>query len=162
MSEPFRTPGPAEALGLASAPELVSIVGGGGKSSLMFALAEGLAGRVAMTTTTRIFASQMALAPAVCRLGDEGWRDRLEVFESSVLVVGRVEGERAGGVPRELPAELLAHPRVDWVVVEAPPLSTLSAQVCKVLTLGSDFCCISDRKSTYLAYHVSMPFVSSH
>lgn len=108
-----------EALGLAPSGELVAIVGGGGKSSLMFELAARLPGRGVTTTTTRIFAAQMGRAPEVCTLADAHWRARLEAFESGLLVVGRVEGERALGVPPELPAELLAHPRVDWVVVEA-------------------------------------------
>jgi len=108
-----------EALGLAARGELVAIVGGGGKSSLMFALAGQLPGRGVMTTTTRIFAAQMRLAPEVCTLDDADWRARLDRFRAGLLVVGRVEGERALGVPRELPAELLAHPRIDWVIVEA-------------------------------------------
>jgi len=108
-----------EALGLAARGELVAIVGGGGKSGLMFALAEQLPGRGVMTTTTRIFTAQMSRAAEACTLDDAGWRARLDSFAASLLVVGRVEGERALGVPRELPAELLAHPRVDWVIVEA-------------------------------------------
>ena len=108
-----------EALGLAPSGELVAIVGGGGKSSLMFALASQLTGRGVMTTTTRIFSEQMSSAAEVCTLADADWRARLDAFESGLLVVGRVEGERAVGVPSELPAEMLAHPRVDWVVVEA-------------------------------------------
>jgi len=108
-----------EALGLASSGELVAIVGGGGKSSLMFALAEQLPGRGVMTTTTRIFSQQMSGAAEVCTLADADWRARLDGFESGLLVVGRVEGERAVGVPPELPAEMLAHSRVDWVAVEA-------------------------------------------
>jgi len=108
-----------EGLGLAPSGELVAIVGGGGKSSLMFALAERLPGRGVMTTTTRIFSEQMSGAAEVCTLADADWRARLDAFESGLLVVGRVEGERAVGVRPELPAELLAHPRVDWVVVEA-------------------------------------------
>ena len=44
-------------LGL-GAHEHVAIVGGGGKSSLLFALGRELPGRVVMTTTTRIFAAQ--------------------------------------------------------------------------------------------------------
>jgi molybdenum cofactor cytidylyltransferase len=108
-----------EALGLAPSGELVAIVGGGGKSSLMFALAERLPGRGVMTTTTRIFSEQMSGAAEVCTLADAGWRARLDAFESGLLMVGRVEGERAVGVPPELPVEVLAHPRVDWVVVEA-------------------------------------------
>jgi molybdenum cofactor cytidylyltransferase len=108
-----------EALGLASRGDLVAIVGGGGKSSLMFELAERLPGRGVMTTTTRIFSNQMSSAAEVCTLADSGWRARLDAFESGLLVVGRVEGERAVGVAPDLPAEMLAHPRVDWVVVEA-------------------------------------------
>jgi len=108
-----------EALGLASSGELVAIVGGGGKSSLMFALAERLPGRGVMTTTTRIFAEQMSLAAEVCTLDDANWGARLDSVESALLVVGHVEGERAMGVPPELPAEMLAHSRIDWVAVEA-------------------------------------------
>ncbi len=108
-----------EALGLAPCGELVAIVGGGGKSSLMFALASQFTGRGVMTTTTRIFSEQMSGAAEVCTLADADWRARLDAFESGLLVVGCVEGGRAVGVPPELPAEMLAHPRVDWVVVEA-------------------------------------------
>jgi molybdenum cofactor cytidylyltransferase len=108
-----------EALGLAPSGELIAIVGGGGKSSLMFALARQLMGRGVMTTTTRIFSEQMSGAAEVCTLDDANWRSRLDAFESGLLVVGGVDGERATGVRPELPAEMLAHPRVDWVVVEA-------------------------------------------
>jgi len=97
----------------------VAVVGGGGKSSLMFDLAATLPGRVVMTTTTRIFASQMSQAEESCTLADPGWRRRLDDFASALLVVGEMDGDRANGVPAELPAEVLAHPRVDWVVAEA-------------------------------------------
>ncbi len=53
------------ALGIESRPQLVAFVGGGGKTSLMFALAAELPGRTLVTTTTRIFATQMGHAPAV-------------------------------------------------------------------------------------------------
>jgi molybdenum cofactor cytidylyltransferase len=109
----------ASALGLEAPPGLVSIVGGGGKSSLLFALGRELPGRVVMTTTTRIFAAQMNCASRVCTLAEASWRDALDRFEESLLVVGAAEGERALGVPPELPGQLLAHPRVDWVVTEA-------------------------------------------
>ena len=54
-----------EALGLRRGPGLVSLVGGGGKSSLLFALGRELPGRVVMTTTTRIFTAQMKSADQV-------------------------------------------------------------------------------------------------
>jgi molybdenum cofactor cytidylyltransferase len=97
----------------------VSIVGGGGKSSLLFALGQALPGRVVMTTTTRIFTAQMKLADEACSLDDRGWEARLEASDSSLLLVGGVEGDRANGVPADLPGRLLARPSVDWVVVEA-------------------------------------------
>jgi molybdenum cofactor cytidylyltransferase len=106
-------------LGLVRAPAVIAIVGGGGKSSLMFALGHGLPGRVVMTTTTRIFAAQMDVAPEACSTEEAGWEEKLDSFESSLLIVGGTEGKRAVGVPPALPAELLARKGVDWVVVEA-------------------------------------------
>ena len=108
-----------EALGFTQPSELVSVVGGGGKSSLLFALEGALPGRVVLTTTTRIFTAQMRLARAVCSTGDPDWEARVRDLESSLLVVGGVEGERAVGVPVALPASLLRRPSVDWVLVEA-------------------------------------------
>lgn len=118
MSEQREAADIVDALGLAPRGELVAIVGGGGKTSLLFALAEQLPGRGVMTTTTRIFAAQMSRAAEVCTLDDD-WRAELDAYDSALLVVGRIDGERALGVPAALPAELLAHPRVAWVVVEA-------------------------------------------
>jgi molybdenum cofactor cytidylyltransferase len=111
--------GLVDALGLDAPPGLVSIVGGGGKSSLMFALGSLLPGRVVMTTTTRIFAAQTTLAPSSCSLGDPGWRDRIAASAEPILLIGYVEGDRAVGVPPELPGELIASREVDWVIVEA-------------------------------------------
>jgi len=100
-------------------PALVSIVGGGGKTSLLFSLAAMLPGRVVITTTTRIFAVQMKLAKAVCYPDN---LDRLEEFLNlyrSCLVVGKVKGDKALGVDPSLPGEMLNRPDVDYVLVEA-------------------------------------------
>ncbi len=107
------------ALGIGDRPELVAFVGGGGKTSLMFALAAQLPGRVVMTTTTRIFAAQMKRAPAVVYESDLSPLDDALATHSRCLVVGRVEGEKALGVSPDLPARLLARPGVDHVLVEA-------------------------------------------
>jgi molybdenum cofactor cytidylyltransferase len=107
------------ALGLGRRPELVAIVGGGGKTSLLFALAAELPGRTVVTTTTRIFAAQIRLAPAVCYADDLEPLGRLLDAHGVCLVVGRVEGDKAFGVPPDLPARLLARPDVDNVLVEA-------------------------------------------
>ncbi len=119
---------------------LIAITGGGGKTSLMFALAKSLPGNVVITTTTRIFTAQMNKAPAVCiygsqqlaslggedqaqtsnfKVGDFSELDTMLIRHGSCLVVGRVDGAKALGVPIELPGQLLARPDVDFVLVEA-------------------------------------------
>jgi molybdenum cofactor cytidylyltransferase len=108
-----------EALALGEAPGIISIVGGGGKSSLMFALGESLPGRIIITTTTRVFAAQVREARAWCTREDPDFEARLAGAESPLLVVESVPGERAKGVDVDVPAALLARPDVDWVVVEA-------------------------------------------
>lgn len=101
------------------APELVSIVGGGGKTSLLFALADALPGRTVLTTTTRIFAAQMKLADAVVYASDLSPLAQLLKVHGRVLIVGDVQGEKAFGVPPELPAQLLTRADVEVVLVEA-------------------------------------------
>ena len=107
------------ALGLGRGPELVAFVGGGGKTSLLFVLAAALPGRVVITTTTRIFAAQMRLAPAVVYAADLSRLGELLDSHGRCLVVGHVDGEKARGVDADLPARLLARPDVDAVLVEA-------------------------------------------
>ena len=108
-----------EALGLEKSPRLLSIVGGGGKSSLLFALGEQLPGRVLLTTTTRIFAAQMELSQRVLTLDHaEDWK-KLTLEAGPTLVVGHVEGEKAVGVSSECPQLALEHDRADWVIAEA-------------------------------------------
>ena len=106
------------ALGIGGA-ELVAFVGGGGKTSLMFALAAALPGRVVITTTTRIFAAQMRHAAAVVYADDLSPLGRLLEAHGRVLVVGHVEGDKAHGVAPDLPGRLLDRPDVDFVLVEA-------------------------------------------
>jgi molybdenum cofactor cytidylyltransferase len=124
------------AFGLGKRPELVAIVGGGGKTSLMFALARAWPGRAITTTTTRIFAAQMNLSPGVVRIGGLAagdWKADLEALIAQVqphlerfgqcLIVGQLgEGsnvEKALGVPPELPGRLLGQAGIDLVLVEA-------------------------------------------
>lgn len=107
------------ALLLDERPALVAIVGGGGKTSLMFRLAAELPGRNVLTTTTRIFAAQMGLARGVCYESDLANLDHCLTRYGQCLVVGRVEGDKALGVDPALPARLLAGPGVDHVLVEA-------------------------------------------
>lgn len=107
------------ALGLPAEGTLISIVGGGGKSALLFALGRELAGRVLLTTTTRIFASQIGRATESCEAQGEGFEARLAAGVSGLLVIGRIDGDRAVGVAPSLPAQWLARDDVQHVVVEA-------------------------------------------
>lgn len=113
-----------EAFGLSEPGQLLAIVGGGGKSSLMFALARQLPGQVVMTTTTRIFAGQAQAAPAALVAGQPRaapWPELAQALarHGRCLVTGPIQGDKATGVPLALPGRLLARPDVDYVLVEA-------------------------------------------
>jgi probable selenium-dependent hydroxylase accessory protein YqeC len=89
--------------------EVVAFVGGGGKTAAMFRLAREIAARgaqVLTTTTTHIFAAQIAQAPAHVIAAD-ATRESLSAalaIHRHVLVVGDTDAGsgRAGGVSLEL------------------------------------------------------------
>ena len=107
------------ALALRVPGELVSIVGGGGKSALLFGLARSLPGCTVLTTTTRIFANQTARAATTCRIDTPEFEAAMHSPRDGLLVIGEIEGEKARGVATGVPAALLAATGVDFVVVEA-------------------------------------------
>lgn len=112
------------AFNLKSSKELIAFVGGGGKTSLLFALGAALPGRRILTTTTRIFAAQMSRAEELvfATEGTEGIEKEIGAAldrRGICLVVGAVEGEKARGVSPELPGGWLARADVDFVLVEA-------------------------------------------
>ena len=93
-----------EALGMAG-DDVVAVVGGGGKTTAMFRLAREIAeagGRAITTTTTRIFGTQIALAPAHVTAAS-ATRERVLAMLSAhrhVLVIGPTSPEtgKADGV----------------------------------------------------------------
>jgi probable selenium-dependent hydroxylase accessory protein YqeC len=103
---------------------VIAIVGGGGKTSLMFSLAAEMteAGkRVVTTTTTKIFPPKSSQSPCLILLDDDpqlaGLGVCLERFGHAtvgrcLLAEGKVEG-----VPEAVLRKLLQ--RAQWVVVEA-------------------------------------------
>lgn len=102
--------------------DLVALVGGGGKTSLMLALGDALAtsGRHAvLTTTTRIAAYELALAPAACAPGDEAALAAALATHGCCLLAQPSGAHKAAGVGHHVPQQLLARPDVDVVVVEA-------------------------------------------
>lgn len=116
----------SSAFALKPTGELVAFTGGGGKTSLLFALSRELAAagrRVIATTTTRIASYELLRAPAHClveQLGaDLAPINAMLRMHNFIVVVGAVGNEKAKSVPLDLPARLLAHPAVDHVLVEA-------------------------------------------
>lgn len=114
------------ALGL-GAREHVAIVGGGGKTSLMFALAEELrlgGHRVITTTTTKVRKREAYSSPCVSFFSsDSGWHSELNncldrhghVFVAqSHLKSGKIEG-----VSRSLADAIYQETQVDYLVLEA-------------------------------------------
>jgi len=98
----------ADALGL-TRDEVVALVGGGGKTTAMFRLAReivGKGGQAITTTTTRIFAAQIALAPAHVPAAD-ATRERVSAAlaaHGQVLVIGPTNAGtgKADGVSLDL------------------------------------------------------------
>jgi molybdenum cofactor cytidylyltransferase len=107
--------------------EVVSFAGGGGKTSAMFRLADELVEggkRVVTTTTTRIFAAQIRLAPFHIRAeNDEQALRELRMAlkdHTHVLVVGITNEEgKAFGVGPALVDRIIALDDVDVVINEA-------------------------------------------
>lgn len=86
--------------------DVVAFVGGGGKTTAMFRLADELViqgRRVVTTTTTRIFAAQIKLAPFHIRSP----RDSSEMIRAPLN-----KGGRGGAFLSRVRAELVAHPHI--------------------------------------------------
>jgi molybdenum cofactor cytidylyltransferase len=111
--------------------EIVALVGGGGKTTAMFRLASELAAqgkRVVTTTTTRIFAAQIALAPQhLVHSSDQPVDELLSrlsqmlAAQPHVLVVGvpDYQAGKAFGVDPAVVEAIAGLPEVDAVLVEA-------------------------------------------
>jgi probable selenium-dependent hydroxylase accessory protein YqeC len=107
--------------------EHIAIVGGGGKTALMFALADALsrAGeRVVTTTTTKVRLNQARLAPHVIfRHSHPLWREELGrgLSESkSVFLAERpLDTGKAQGINPALCDDLFASKAADYVIAEA-------------------------------------------
>ena len=100
--------------------ELVSLVGGGGKTTMLFALGNGLASqgrRVVLTTTTKMSRDQALSAPTVC------W-SASEVSASlgkpgPLMLVGDIDDHKISGAPPEVVDHLFETSDADYIIVEA-------------------------------------------
>lgn len=129
---------PALRLGLDTrAPDVVTVVGGGGKTSLLFRLADEITGqgkRVVTATTTRVAGYQLQRAPAHIRIHDnqlpyDELARRLDEHGHCLLVGTEtlLNGKQAGVAPH-LIDELAAQPEklaIAAIVVEADGSRTL-------------------------------------
>jgi probable selenium-dependent hydroxylase accessory protein YqeC len=114
----------AEALGL---PErgLLSLVGAGGKTTVMFRLAAELSARglrVACTTTTKIFPPSPDQARLVLTESNEHFLDACRETMTQgrpVCVAWRMENGKLLGLPPEFIRRLFDSGICDWILVEA-------------------------------------------
>jgi molybdenum cofactor cytidylyltransferase len=108
--------------------DVIVLVGGGGKTTLMFRLADELAvsgRRVVTTMTTRIFIGQMLRAPGRLVTEDEAallaeLPAALDAYRH-VIVAGEViiEQDKVQGVSPTLLDRIAAQPAVDAIIIEA-------------------------------------------
>lgn len=108
-------------LGLGSR-ELVSLVGGGGKSTLLFALGTELAAtgkRVILTTTTKMGRDQALAAPSVCWSADTKCAVDALAGPGPVMLVTAGDDHKVTGPSPEVVDRLFAESDADYVIVEA-------------------------------------------
>lgn len=102
--------------------ELISLVGGGGKSTLMFALGAELAAagaRVIMTTTTKMGRDQALAAPTVCWEADAACASRALDKRGPVMLVAGGDSHKVTGPKRQVVDQLFEEATADYVLVEA-------------------------------------------
>lgn len=102
--------------------ELVAIVGGGGKSTLLFRLGEELAAagrRVILTTTTKMGRDQTDIAPTVCWSADTACAEDALDKPGPVMLLTDGDDHKIIGPPPEMVDRLFATSDADFIIVEA-------------------------------------------
>lgn len=100
--------------------ELVSLVGGGGKSTMLFALGNGLASqgrRVVLTTTTKMSRDQALSAPTVCWSASEVGAAFGK--PGPLMLVADIDDHKISGAPPEVVDHLFEASDADYIIVEA-------------------------------------------
>jgi molybdenum cofactor cytidylyltransferase len=111
----------SERLGLAD-HELVALVGGGGKSTMLFALGTELAAagnRVILTTTTKMGREQALAAPSVCWSADTNCAIDALDGPGPVMLVTAGDDHKVTGPTPHVVDRLFTATDADYVVVEA-------------------------------------------
>jgi probable selenium-dependent hydroxylase accessory protein YqeC len=119
-------PGLAQALALGS-QEIISLVGGGGKTTLMFTLARELreqGSKVITTTTTKIFEPATDQTPCLVIEADQAHamfaaKKGLRREGHITVAAQRFPGRKIGGVDPQLVATMQQELSADYIIVEA-------------------------------------------
>jgi probable selenium-dependent hydroxylase accessory protein YqeC len=107
--------------------EVISLVGGGGKTSLMFALGRELSTRrkgILLTTTTKIWdpeaSDEFALFLSACPGRVEEWvKENLPRYRYLLVAQEKLESGKLQGIPPSWISALFSIPGVSWIIVEA-------------------------------------------
>ncbi len=102
--------------------ELVSLIGGGGKSTLLFALGDELAGRgarVILTTTTKMGREQALTAPVICWSAEMECATDALAGDGPVMLVTGGDDHKVTGPSPDVVDRLFAESGADYVIVEA-------------------------------------------
>ena len=119
-----RAKGLISALGL-DPREHIAVVGGGGKTSLCFALAEELTGsRVIVSTTTKVWLIEADQAPRVifCPSGSpfhEDVNEGLKRNDHVFVAQGLLESGKVEGITRTMADSFFKDLQVDYLIIEA-------------------------------------------
>ena len=134
-SEKERDAALAESLGLGTR-EAISLVGAGGKTTLMFRLARELVNqkkRVLTTTTTRILEPHANETPVLFVHPDEGKikqyvQEHLNQYHHITIAKERLESGKLKGVSPNLTVDLWNSVAIDYLIVEADGARGLSVK----------------------------------
>ena len=107
--------------------EHVALVGGGGKTTLLFEMARVLRGagkRVLLTTTTKLWRRQALQSPAlILTHSDTVWREKLvealQVHGNVMLAGSLIDPAKVQGIDPALADELYLKAPIDYLLVEA-------------------------------------------
>jgi probable selenium-dependent hydroxylase accessory protein YqeC len=102
--------------------ELVSLVGGGGKSTMLFGLGDELAAagrRVILTTTTKMGRDQAMVAPTVCWDADTQCAVDALANPGPVMLVTGGDDHKVTGPSPEVVDRLFTESNADYIIVEA-------------------------------------------
>ncbi len=102
--------------------ELISLVGGGGKSTMLFGLGDELSStgkRVILTTTTKMGRKQAMVVPTICWSADTDCAIDALDKPGPVMLVTDGDDHKVTGPPPELVDRLFAESNADYIIVEA-------------------------------------------